>query len=463
MNGEKDAPRPSSGSRRDQGGFAASNPSPLLRWAASRLLRRIASEEYLNARRAKVERARRKSGSTHVIEYFHQVDDGYSHLAAQLLSSLLQRYDIELVCHVVPAPSGANAPEPELLAKLSAYDAVRIAPHYGLQFPPNAAPDAKLAEAAVGALAGVDGAEFARLAPRLGEAVWNGSEEGLRAALNGRDPSDARTVQQALAAGAARRKKLGHYSGAMFHYGKEWYWGVDRLCHLEQRLAELGARRSDGDGLLAPRPAIEAPERKDDGSLTLEFYPSVRSPYTAVAFDRTVDLAKRSGVTLRIRPVLPMVMRGVPATRAKGVYIFSDSAREARAAGLEWGGFYDPIGKPTERCYAIYPWATRQGRGTELLSAFMYAAFHEGVNTNTEAGLRHVVENAGLDWQEARTHLDDTAWEAEIEANRVAMYEFGLWGVPSFRLVKADGETALAVWGQDRLWLVSREIKRLLA
>ena len=447
----------------DQGGFATSNPSPLLRWATSKVLRRIASEEYVAARRTKVESARRKAGGAHVVEYFHQVDDGYSHLAAQLLSPLLERYDIELVCHVVPAPSGANAPEPELLANLSAYDAVRIAPHYGLQFPANAAPDPKLTEAAVGILAGVDGAEFAQLAPRLGEAVWRGSSDALRSAAEGREPLDAEAVQQALASGATRRKKLGHYSSAMFHYGKEWYWGVDRLCHLEQRLADLGARRTDRADLLAPRPAIEVPERKDDGSLALEFYPSIRSPYTAVAFDQTVDLARRSGVTLRIRPVLPMVMRGVPATRAKGVYIFSDSAREARAAGLDWDELYDPIGRPVERCYALWPWAVRQGRGVELLSAFLRAAFLEGVNTNRESGLRHVVESAGLDWQEAQVHLGDTEWEEEIEANRVAMYELGLWGVPSFRLVKADGETALAVWGQDRLWLVSREIKRLLA
>ena len=447
----------------DQGGFATSNPSPLLRWATSKVLRRIASDEYVAARRAKVESARRKAGGAHVVEYFHQVDDGYSHLAAQLLSPLLERYDIELVCHVVPAPSGANAPEPELLANLSAYDAVRIAPHYGLQFPANAAPDPKLAEAAVGVLAGVDGAEFAQLAPRLGEAVWRGSPDALRSAAEGREPLDAEAVQQALASGAARRKRLGHYSGAMFHYGKEWYWGVDRLCYLEQRLADLGARRTDSADLLAPRPAIEMPEMKADGALALEFYPSIRSPYTAVAFDQTVDLAKRSGVTLRIRPVLPMVMRGVPATRAKGAYIFSDSAREARAAGMDWGELYDPIGKPVERCYALWPWAVRQGRGAELLSAFLRAAFLEGVNTNRESGLRHVVESAGLDWQEAQVHLGDTEWEEEIEANRVAMYELGLWGVPSFRLVKADGETALTVWGQDRLWLVSREIKRLLA
>ena len=114
------------------------------------------------------------------------------------------------------------------------------------------------------------------------------------------------------------------------------------------------------------------------------------------------------------------------------------------------------------RCYAIYLWAERQGRGIALLSAFLRAAFVEGVRTNRMAGLRHVVENAGLDWAEAKAQLGSDEWQAQIENNRQAMYELGLWGVPSFHLRTATGETALAVWGQDRLWLVSREIQRLL-
>ena len=159
-----------------------------------------------------------------------------------------------------------------------------------------------------------------------------------------------------------------------------------------------------------------------------------------------------------------MVMRGVPATRAKGVYIFSDAAREARAQGqLDWGRVYDPIGEPVRRCYSLYPWAVAQGRGVELLSAFMRAAFREGVNTNNDAGLRHVVETAGLSWAEAQGIVDNDAWQDEIEANRLAMYDFGLWGVPSFRLLDPGGETLLRVWGQDRLWLVAREIQRALS
>jgi 2-hydroxychromene-2-carboxylate isomerase len=74
-----------------------------------------------------------------------------------------------------------------------------------------------------------------------------------------------------------------------------------------------------------------------------------------------------------------------------------------------------------------------------------------------------VVEQAGLDWKDAQAHLGDPAWEAELEQNRLAMYDAGLWGVPSFRLLDDKGKQLLALWGQDRLWLFAREIQRLLA
>ena len=114
------------------------------------------------------------------------------------------------------------------------------------------------------------------------------------------------------------------------------------------------------------------------------------------------------------------------------------------------------------RCYSLYPWACQQGRGNELLSSFLSAAFAQGINTNNNRGLRKVVEAAGLDWVEAQRHLGEPGWEAILEGNRLAMYDAGLWGVPSFRLLDEQGEQLLALWGQDRLWLFGREIQRQL-
>ncbi|MCP4005680.1 MAG: 2-hydroxychromene-2-carboxylate isomerase [bacterium] len=447
----------------NQGGSSNMDPPALLRWATSRFARRMISPDARKRRRVRAERARINAGAPHRVEYFHQVEDGYSHLAVQLLQPLLEHYDVELSCHLVGAVRDQNLPEPDLLLALSRYDAAQIAPHYGLRFPDGVgAPEDGSLETARRILAMVDSSRFPEVAVSVGEALWDGDADALNALAERLGSVDSSTAQVRIESGNQRRTELKHYSGAMFYYAGEWYWGADRFYHLENRLIEVGARKGTDRELICPRPAIESGPLKDDGSLTFEIYPSLRSPYTSVIFDAAVQLAKDAGVKMVMRPVLPMVMRGVPATRMKGTYIFSDSGREAVALGLDWGNFSDPIGDPVRNAYSLYPWACKQGRGTELLSSFMRAAFFDGVNTNNERGMRIVVENAGLVWDEAKAIMGNTDWEEEIEANRLAMYEFGSWGVPSFRLLDGDGKQVLALWGQDRLWLFAREIQRLL-
>jgi len=225
----------------------------------------------------------------------------------------------------------------------------------------------------------------------------------------------------------------------------------------------LGVSKAAQEELLFPRPAIEMGPNKDNGSLTLEVYASLRSPYTAVIFDTAVQLAKETGVALALRPVLPMVMRGVSLSRQKGLYIFADAAREARALNQDFGKIYDPIGSPVRRCYSLYSWARDQGKEVELMSCFLRAAFSEGINTNKDEGQKRVVEAAGLDWAQAKSIIDSDGWQEELEANRLAMYDFDCWGVPTFRLLDESGETLVSAWGQDRLWLVSRSIQQAIA
>ena len=155
-----------------------------------------------------------------------------------------------------------------------------------------------------------------------------------------------------------------------------------------------------------------------------------------------------------------MMMRGLPVPRAKRLYIVLDAKREAERAGVDFGRICDPLGRPVERAYSLYPWAREQGRAEEYLHGFARAAFAEGVDTGTDAGLRRVVERAGLCWDEARKHLDDEGWRDELEANRQALLEMGLWGVPSFRLRGPGQVPDFCSWGQDRLWRIEQEILR---
>jgi len=447
----------------DQGGAATMDPTALRRWLTSKLMTHWTTPAATARRRRRAEDSRRRAGAPHRVEYFHQVEDGYSHLAAQLLRPLLAHYDVELVCHLVTVEPDRNLPEPDLLLPLSRRDAANVAPHYGLRFPDTAtAPEPASVDLATRILASVSNEDFPEAAVAVGDALWAADPAALDALASRYGLAPAAQAASALAQGSRRRAELEHYSAAMFHYGGEWYWGADRFYHLEDRLVEVGARRADADGPLCPRPAIEYGPLKDDGSLTLEIYPSLRSPYTSIIYDEAIHLAEETGVKKVLRPVLPMVMRGVPATPEKGWYIFFDTSREAAARGLTWGPFYDPIGDPVRQCYSLYPWAHEQGRGSELLSSFLQAAFFEGVNTSRTAGMRRVVERAGLSWSEAQARLGDSQWQEELEANRLAMYGFGSWGVPSFRLLDSRGQEVMGLWGQDRLWLFSREIQRLL-
>lgn len=448
----------------DLGGAATMDPSPIVRWLGSKIGSHISRYDAQMKRRAKAERKRMARGEKHRIEYFHQVDDAYSLLAVQMLPALIEHYEVDLHLRVAGQLGDRNFPEPEMLGPMGCHDAGLVAAHYGVEFPADARmPDPEAIELAQRILVGVDSKDFPEVATALGHALFSGDRTALDAQAESHPPVPVGRARETIEASNAQRTKLGHYQGGTFHCGPEWYWGPDRLYHLERRLIEFGARRDGGDTPCYERPAIETGPLKDDGSLTLEFYPSVRSPYSSIAFDPTIDFARDVGIKLVTRPVLPMVMRGTAITRQKSSYIPADTAREAVALGVEWGPMYDPIGDPVRNVYSLYPWAERQGRGNDLISSFMRCAWFEGVNTNNDRGMRNVVEGAGLDWGEAKQRMGDPAWEELMEANRQAMYSFGSWGVPSYRLFDANGVAVLGTWGQDRLWLISREVQRLLA
>jgi 2-hydroxychromene-2-carboxylate isomerase len=444
-------------------GASSGTPSLLRRWVYSLVLRRLSSRRYRDRRRRKFEKQRVSSGEPHRVEFFFQVDDPYSYLAAQVLQPLLDIYDIELVCHVV---SGTAVAEPLELAVLQQYaqrDCAAIAPHYGLAFPDQLnAPGQKQTEQAARMLAAAPDAEFPQLAVTVGEALWSGDLLELKTLAYRLGEATPEMAAERQRSGDARRLELGHTTSAMFWYGNEWYWGIDRLYHLENRLTEMSLRRDTGRQMLVPRPSIEKGTLRDHGTMTLEVYPALRSPYSAIIFDKAVALARHMRVGLIVRPVMPMALRGSALTAEKTLQVVFDAGREASAMGVAWGQGWDPQGEPVRKCLALYRWAEYQGKGTALLSAFMRLAWSQKVNTASSRGFRKVVEAAGLDWKEAQEKLKDSEWTQFVEANRLAIRQEGIREAPAFRLVDSENNTILAVSGADRLWLVARVIQEQL-
>jgi 2-hydroxychromene-2-carboxylate isomerase len=421
----------------------------------------LTSPRLRDARRGIASLGRRWRGDEATVHCFHQVDDPYSHLLLQALPRLARRYEVRLALHLVPPPDDAAAPDRERLAAWSRRDAQDLAEATGLVFVDRhrqpAAEAVGLAGRVMTAAIQSAGAMDAKLAALNGAShlLWGCEGQGLERL----QAADAAQTDAALASGVALRRKLGHYLGVTLWFESEWYWGVDRLELLERRLCAIGLGRDPAAAPIVRVPRVECRHRPVNGHRpALDFFCSLRSPYTYLAVPRVVQLAETYGAALRIRFVLPMVMRGLPVPRAKRLYILRDAKREAEVLGMPFGRIVDPVGAPTERGLAVLHHAIPVGKGPPLLESFMRGVWAEGVDAGSERGLRMVAARAGLDASFVAAALADESWREVAQANRKKMLELGLWGVPSFRV-----DACPARWGQDRLWRVERDLASVTA
>lgn len=433
-------------------GYPMSIKSLLMPIVSSRLL----SRDRLLKARVKAERLRHSQGEPHRLHYFHQVDDPYSAILASRLGELLKRYDIVLSAHVVGPPQDSAAPDRERLVAYSRKDAQRLAHRHGLSFTdPGEQPDREAQERVTRILvAAAEQGCFLEAAEALSAALWQktaGHAMPRQAEAAWPEASPSQTVAHLTAANTLRQR-LGHYLGATLYYAGEWYWGIDRMHHLEQRLQDVGAHRPGVSGYLFPldtdltEPVVLAHPSP------IDFFFSLRSPYSAIVAERVFKLGSLTGAPVHLRYVLPMVMRGLPVPSEKRRYISLDAAREAHLRGAAYGRINDPVGRPVERGLALMPLAERSGQGQAYVLSFMRGVWAEGIDAGSDRGLRLIAERADLSWKDVQNALQDETWRQIAEANRTEMLGLGLWGVPSFRVADT------AVWGQDRLWAIQQAV-----
>ena len=438
-----------------------------MRWRAvqSRLLTGVITSPTLKQARRAFHAARHGiTGAPRQVEYYHQVDDPYAHLCAQLLEPLCERHQITLVPKVVGPPPAWATPDRDRWVELSRLDASRIAdanarmidyqgPLHGEDLDP------LHVELAQRTLASVrEPRRFAALAIQVGESLFAGDLESLESLAKSEGALEASATRFLLEENANRREKLGHYLGATFYYDGEWYWGVDRLHYLEDRLILEGASNAAAP-LIAPREPgdIRSREGSTDTSTArgrkLEFFVSLRSPYSYIAMARTFAMARELEVDLHIRPVLPMVMRGLEVPLAKKIYLVRDARREAIRLGIPFGRVSDPLGGGIERALSLVPYASEQGKLEDYLISAGAGIFADELDVGEDDGLEAVVTRVGLSWADAKRWLARDEWREEVTANREAMLQGGSWGVPTYRV---DGTQTF--WGQDRLWMVEQAL-----
>lgn len=392
-------------------------------------------------------------GASPTLTLYYQTGDAYSHLCAQLIPTLSQRLRMTIEVIVVPTVTDATNAAPDLAPTYGLLDAIRIAPAWGLDLSAEAqVPDAATRELAERVLLTADSLDsFLELEATATNALWRGDENALQTL----PMCGAPAAQEQLERNYAQLKKRGHYQGGMWHFRGDWYWALDRLTHLEQRLRQVDLVIGTAALARLTPENVSLPPMNTPDSLDL-FY-SFRSPYSYLVIERSMALARRYNLKLNIRPVLPMVMRGFKVPRSKRLYIVRDSKREADRLGVPFGRVADPLGGGVERCLAAFPQAAAQGKAAEFILQAGRAVWSQGKLIKHEHVLRDVLQQVGLSGDIVELAPTSGVDISYAERNREALFDLGLWGVPSFQLGN------IAVWGQDRTWMLEEALRRSYA
>ena len=195
---------------------------------------------------------------------------------------------------------------------------------------------------------------------------------------------------------------------------------------------------------------------------TLDVYCDVSSPFSYLGMSQLPALAKLTGVTPRLVPILlgalfrdigqvDVPMFAMPESKRR--YVGHEMTRWARWWGVP---FQQPSRFPqrTVTAQRLVCLAVQQSAdaGMRLANALGRAMWAEQKNVEDDATLRAILVEQGLpaDWVE-RTQTPEV--KAMLVANTAQAKAAGVFGVPTFVI-----DEQYLFWGQDRLELVMRAL-----
>ncbi|MCG8535201.1 MAG: DsbA family protein, partial [Pseudomonadales bacterium] len=348
----------------------------------------ITSPKTRNLRRGWFRIKKRLIPGLGTVVFYHRVNDPYSFLLLQALPRFLEDFKVNLdIRFVLDLPTDAN-PHKDLAEKYALEDAKRLAKLHDLVFPEDAQlptyEDALKATAIL--MKHKKRPKLLHLTTEVTGALWGCSTTTFQSAAKRYGALSQSEVKPLIAQSSTELSSRGHYNSAMLYYGGEWYWGLDRLAHLADRLNKPGVRRDTGEiadysrqyrhvlqsyNTLRPRPKQVKP---------LDFYFSFRSPYSYLAADRVFKLAELYKIPVIPNPVMPMVNRGISLPKTKRAYIIKDAKRESEKYNMPFGKICDPLGDGINNCMALFSYAQQKGLDKEFVVSIMSGIWSEGLD-----------------------------------------------------------------------------------
>lgn len=406
------------------------------------------SDAYNHKHQTRAFNAKKKQKQEKVVQVFLALDDPYSYLLVQVLPLLETSYDLDFKLNLIHNRQMDMFPESDMWSRWAIQDAAHLKALYHLDLPQTPPSDQNIIQGQKKWLQN-NNLTLAN-AFEIFRHTWAEPQTNQIPVIHNLDEQE----RSQLLNNEINQKNLGHYFPATLFYAGTWYWELDRLDHFETTLQKFFPNKAKHIQFNRTWCGLfKQPENKArDKTTAIQLYFSLRSTYSHLALINAQKLAKHYNVPLELKPVLPMLMRGLSVPKNKTSYIFMDTVRESKKLGIPYGNVADPLGKGVENGYAIWQLAKQQGKELDFFNAFSYAVNSQGISANYHGGLKKICKTANINWQAAKACLQDESWRQLCENNLQDMYTLGLWGVPSLSYKDKN------VWGQDRLFVIENAL-----
>lgn len=386
-----------------------------------------------------------------LVEVYLALNDPHSFMLVQVLGGLERRFNIKFKLLLIYETVPGVTIDPKLMRNWALKDANYIAQQYGLKFI-DQYPSTK---------ALVTGQQIWQLSPKTVEhavMIFNQTWfDEFDFYYNTSTPLINFQIKN-----QQRLMNKGHYLPATLFFAGDWFVGIDRLIHLEERLTKLGLNANEEPHKYTANLLVYAnftANVKDQqtkvnvSNAPCEVFVSLRSPYSYLGFEKAKSLSLKYDVPLVIKPILPMVMRGLNMPINKARYIYTDAHREAKLAKIPFHTFNDPIGKGIVNCYEIFSYAEYKGKAVEFMSAAFEAIYVKNIDVTQHHVIKLICQSIDLDYTAALEYAKEHDWQQWSDVNQADLEQLGFWGVPCFKFQETY------CWGQDRLVQIENAMK----
>jgi len=385
--------------------------------------------------------------TTPIAEVYLALNDPHSFMLIQVLPELEKRFNIQFKLFLVYESVPGVTIDPKLMHSWAIKDANVVAEQYQLKKITQQPSEESL----------FTGQQMWQLRPKtlanawqLFQQTWFNEFDDYYRASTPVINYQIKNLQQLV--------KKGHYLPASIFIAGQWFVGIDRLEHLEKRLRTFGLANDESEPfyqknhlVFADKTEKEATADQDNDN-TLEAFISLRSPYSYIGLLQAEKLSKHYQVPLKIKLLLPLVMRGLTITENKQRYVVFDASREAKKLDIPFTGITDPLGQGIINVFQIFAFAELKGQSLAFIKSAFSAIYVDGLDLSHVAVIKSLCEKHNFSYEEALQYNNDNDWQQWSDCNQSTINSLGLWGAPCFRFQN------VACWGQDRLAQIEQVI-----